>query len=63
MLKVFCAECKKEMWARKMTNAALAKATGYKTSTINAFFSDISGREKSLEVAKAISVVLNVSLD
>lgn len=62
MFDEFCAECKKAMWSRKMTNEALARATGYKTSTINAFFSNIPGREKSPAVAKAISVELNVKL-
>ena len=51
MFEVFCAEAKMQMRLRKMDNADLAKATGYKTSTINAFFSNISGREKSAAVA------------
>jgi hypothetical protein len=45
-----------------MTNADLAKSTGYKTSTIEAFFAKKDGREKSLKVAKAISAVLDIEL-
>lgn len=63
MFEVFCAEAKMQMRLRKMDNADLAKATGYKTSTINAFFSDISGREKSAAVAKAISAALNIKMN
>lgn len=62
MFDSFCAECKKQMWSRKMTNAALARATGYKTSTINAFFSNIPGREKSPAVAKAIAAELGIKI-
>ena len=45
-----------------MTNKDLAKATGYKTSTINSFFSDIPVRNRSESVAKAISAALKVEL-
>lgn len=45
-----------------MNNGDLAKATGYTKSSINAFFADLRGREKSENVAKAISSVLKVEL-
>ena len=62
MYENFIADCKREMWLRKMSNGDLAKQTGYKKSTIDAFFCDIPGREKSRHVAKAIAVVLNVKV-
>ena len=62
LYEYFIAECKKEMRLRKMKNKDLAQATGFKTSTINAFFSDIAGREKSEAVAKAISETLEVKM-
>ena len=62
MYEVFIADCKREMRLRRMTNKDLAKATGYKTSTINSFFTDIPTRDKSESVAKAISTVLRVKL-
>lgn len=62
MYEVFIADCKREMRLRRMTNGDLAKATGYTTSSINAFFSDLSAREKSENVAKAISAALGVDI-
>lgn len=62
MYDIFIAECKKEMRLRKMRNGDLAKLTGYKTATIDVFFSDLSYRDKSENVAKAISVALGVEL-
>lgn len=62
MYEVFIADCKREMRLRKMNNGDLAKATGYTKSSINAFFADLRGREKSENVAKAISSVLKVEL-
>ena len=62
MYEGFIADCKSEMYKRKMTNGSLAKATGFKTSTINAFFANISGRDKSENVAKAISAALDIEL-
>lgn len=62
MYEVFIADCKRAMRLRRMTNGDLAKATGYTKSSINAFFSDINGREKSENVAKAISVALGVEI-
>lgn len=61
MFEVFAAECKKEMYLRKMGNRELAKATGYKRSTIDAFFT-AGNKYKTENVAKAISAVLNVPL-
>lgn len=62
MYEVFIADCKREMRLRRMNNGDLAKATGYSKSSINAFFADIEGREKSVHVAKAISTVLGVEI-
>ncbi|MBQ4118959.1 MAG: helix-turn-helix transcriptional regulator [Clostridia bacterium] len=62
MYEIFIADCKREMRLRRMTNGDLAKKTGFKRSTIDAFFADLSGREKSENVAKAISVALGVEI-
>mgnify|MGYP002522103295 CR=1 FL=1 len=58
---MFVAECKKEMRLRHWGNKELAQATGYKRSTIDAFFSkgDI---KKTLSVMEAISSALNVPI-
>ncbi len=45
-----------------MTNKDLAKATGYTTATINAFFSEIKARNKSENVAKAIATALKLKI-
>ena len=62
MYEVFIADCKREMSLRKMNNEALAKLTDYKLSTINAFFSEIKARDRSENVAIAISKALNIEL-
>lgn len=62
MYEVFAADCKREMYIRKISNGDLAKMTGYKRSTIDAFFSDTALRSKSENVAKAISKALNIEL-
>ena len=62
MYEIFIADCKREMRLRRMTNADLAQAIGVKTSTINAFFADVKGREKSERVANAISQVLHIEI-
>ena len=62
MYEGFIADCKREMYIRKMTNASLAEATGFKRSTIDAFFANLSGRDKSENVAKAIATVLQIEL-
>lgn len=62
LYEIFIADCKREMHLRKMTNSDLAKATGYKTSTIECFFANTPNREKSTNVAKAISAVLDIEL-
>jgi hypothetical protein len=56
------ADCKREMYVRKLSNGDLAKMTGYKKSTINAFFCDKADREKSRNVAEAIAAVLQVEI-
>lgn len=62
MYEIFIADCKREMRLRKMTNRDLAEATGYTTASINAFFADIKARNKSENVAKAISIALNLKI-
>lgn len=62
MYEIFIADCKREMRLRRMTNKDLAKATGYTTASINAFFSDIRARKKSENVAKAIAAALNLKI-
>lgn len=62
MYEIFIADCKREMRLKRMTNGDLAKATGYKTSSIDAFFADLKSREKSENVAKAISAVLGIEV-
>lgn len=62
MYEVFIAECKKEMSLRKWKHKDLAKATGFKLSTIYTFFTDIPNRDKSQNVARAISKALNIDL-
>ena len=50
------------MSLRNMTTTELAEATGFKRSTIYAFFANLGNRDKSENVAKAISKVLNVEI-
>ena len=45
-----------------MKNRDLAKATGFKKNTIDVFFSETSNRDKSENVAKAISATLRVEI-
>lgn len=61
MYEIFAAECKKEMFLRKIGNKELAEATGYKRSTIDSFFTK-GDKHKTENVAKAISAVLNIPL-
>lgn len=58
----FRAEVVKELSLRRMSYADLAKKTGYKLSTINMFMSETSTRDRSDNVASAISAVLNIPL-
>ena len=50
------------MYLEKISREELAKKTGYKKSTIDSFFAEKAGREKSMLVAKSISNVLNVEI-
>ena len=50
------------MRLRKLSNGDLAKKIGYKKSTVDAFFADLTHREKSGNVAKAISEELCIEL-
>lgn len=54
------AEIKYQMRLRNWTNKDLADAIGYKTSTVNAFFTEIPNRNRSEAVEKAICKVLNI---
>lgn len=58
--RVFIADCKREMSLRGWKNKDLAKATGYKTNTIDSFFSERKDRERSEDVGKAIGKVLGI---
>ncbi len=60
LYRVFIADCKREMSLRGWKNKDLAEATGYKTNTIDTFFSDCKDRDKSEEVGKAIGKVLKI---
>lgn len=60
MNRVFIADCKHEMILRGWKNKDLAEATGYKTNTIDSFFSERKDRERSEEVGKAIGKVLGI---
>lgn len=62
LYEVFIANCKREMWLRKLSNGDLANRIGYKKSTVDAFFSNLTHREKSGNVAKAISEELCIEL-
>ncbi len=55
--RLFVAEVKRQLALRKWTSKDLAKATGYKVSTIYAY---MSGQRDSDVVEKAIAVVLDI---
>lgn len=62
MYESFIMYCKREMILRKMKVCDLAKATGYKESSIYGFFANVSARDRSPKIAKAISEALGVEL-
>ena len=51
------------MSLRGWKNKDLADATGYKTNTIDTFFSECKDRERSEEVGRAIGKALGVAFD
>ncbi len=53
-------EIKKRMLELGWTNGDLAQATGYKTSTINAYMSNLSARERSKAVGEVICKTLQI---
>ena len=53
-------EIKKRMIELDWENKDLAQATGFKTSTINAFFANLSGRDRSQSVCDAICRTLQI---
>ena len=57
--RLFVAEVKRQLALRKWTSKDLAKATGYKVSTI---YACMSGRRDSGAVEKAIAAALNIEL-
>ena len=61
MTDLLVAEIKYQMRLRGWTNSDLANAIGYKTSTVNAFFTNIPSRNRSEAVEKAICKVLNIT--
>lgn len=60
MADLLVAEIKKQMYLRGWTNSDLARATGYKLSTINGFMANIAARDKSPAVARAICQALEM---
>lgn len=60
MANLLIAEMKKQMYARNWNNNDLANATGYKKSTIEAYFTNKNDRQKSVAVEKAICKALNI---
>lgn len=60
MADLLIAEIKKQMYLRGWSNGDLAKETGYKLSTINSFMANVSARNKSLAVGRAICKVLGI---
>lgn len=63
LYRIFIADCKREMSLRGWKNKDLADATGYKTNTIDTFFSECKDRERSEEVGRAIGKVLGITFD
>lgn len=57
--ELFKAEVKKQMFINKFDYAAIAKLTGYKKSTIEAF---MCGARESENVAKAIGKLFDIDV-
>ena len=55
--KLFCGKVAEQKKLRKLTNADLAKMTGYSKKTIEAF---MCGARESDRIAKALAAVLNI---
>lgn len=60
MADLLVAEIKKQMYLRGWNNSDLAHETGYKLSTINGFMANVTARDKSPAVAKAICKALEM---
>ena len=58
----FVAKVYAELKLRRMTRKDLAKLTGYSENTINVFMSNTDSRDRSDNVAKAISAALHIEL-
>lgn len=58
----FVAKVYAELKLRRMTRKDLAKLTGYSKNTINVFMSNTDSRDRSDNVAKAISAALHIEL-
>lgn len=61
MPDLLVAEIKKKMLDLGWEAKDLASATGYAVATIHAFMANVSAREKSPNVKKAICNVLNIA--
>ncbi|MFR1050956.1 MAG: hypothetical protein ACLSE7_04435 [Lachnospirales bacterium] len=57
--RLFCGKIAEQKKLRKLTNGDLAKMTGYKKKTIEAF---MCGARESEKIAKALAAVLNIEL-
>ena len=57
--KILCAKIAEQKKLRGLTNADLAKLTGYKTKTIEAF---MCGARSSEPIAKALAAVLEIEM-
>ena len=57
--KLFCGKVAEQKKLRKLTNADLAKMTGYSKKTIESF---MCGARESERIAKALAAVLNIEL-
>lgn len=58
----FVAKVYAELKLHRMTRKDLAKLTGYSENTINVFMSNTDSRDRSDNVAKAISAALHIEL-
>lgn len=64
IFEIFKGEVAKQKKVRRITNADIAKMTGYTKKTIDFFLtkSDNKGRDDSKKVAEAISKALDIEL-
>jgi transcriptional regulator with XRE-family HTH domain len=57
--RLFCGKVAEQKKLRKLTNADLAKMTGYRKKSIEAF---MCGARESEAIAKALAAALNIEL-